>query len=93
MYSVLKGKSCVSSYSSALRPGQWSTYQNIKISNAIFEILKILLFLFRKFAEKQKLLSTNVEKDLKLTELLKEENPVYANNGIIDIRCQSTTIS
>lgn len=91
MYSVLKGKSCVSSYSSALRPGQWSTYQNIKLLNAIFEILKIVLFFFRKFAEKQKLLSTNV--DLKLTELLKEENPVYANNGNIDIRCQNTKIS
>lgn len=37
---------------------------------------------FRKFAEKQKQLSTNVEKDLKLTELLKDENHVYANNGI-----------
>lgn len=41
-----------------------------------------IAFFFRKFAEKQKQLSTNVEKDLKLTELLKDENHVYANNGI-----------
>lgn len=44
-------------------------------------ILVIFVFCFkRKFAEKQKQLSTNVEKDLKLTELLKDENHVYANN-------------
>lgn len=44
-------------------------------------ILVILIFCSkRKFAEKKKLLSTNVEKDLKLTELLREDNPVYANN-------------
>lgn len=57
-----------------------SKYKHIKCY--FLNILHILLFFFRKFAEKQKQLSTNVEKDLKLTELLKDENHVYANNGI-----------
>lgn len=47
----------------------------------------------RKLHKRHKQLSTNVGKDLKLTELLKEENPVYANDGIVYLRCQNTKIS
>lgn len=62
---------------------------NVQHKNVNFRVSYLnkneLFIVSRKLQKRQKQLSTNVGKDLKLTELLKEENPVYTNNGIVNV--------
>nr|XP_034313029.1 uncharacterized protein LOC105342354 [Crassostrea gigas] len=76
------GKECTKISANTREDSQKTYFILIGIGTFILIIiLVIFVFCFkRKFAEKQKQLSRNVEKDLKLTELLKDENHVYANN-------------